>query len=48
MHGQLVRLRGRLGLYQGQMQVTVSSWESVTDSNEERLHWMDAMNWAAS
>lgn len=48
VHGQLLRVRGRLHCYQGHMQVTVEHWERVTDANEELLHWMDAMTWAAS
>lgn len=43
-----MRVRGRLGEYQGQMQVTVSFWERVADANEELLHWTDAVSWAAS
>ena len=48
LHGQLLRVRGRPGEYQGQMQVTVSFWERVADANEELLHWTDAVSWAAS
>jgi hypothetical protein len=45
-HGQLVCVRGRLGHYNGVLQVTVGSWERPADANEELLHWLDATTWA--
>eukprot|EP00658_Telonema_sp_P-2_P020328 TRINITY_DN18040_c0_g1_i3.p1 TRINITY_DN18040_c0_g1~~TRINITY_DN18040_c0_g1_i3.p1 ORF type:complete len:267 (+),score=58.43 TRINITY_DN18040_c0_g1_i3:151-951(+) len=44
MLGQLVSVRGRVGVYEGSRQVTVSSAQLEADPNAEVLHWLDLIH----
>lgn len=41
--GDLLCVHGRLAVYNGQLQLNVTSVTRVVDSNAELLHWADAI-----
>jgi hypothetical protein len=45
--GQLLRVQGRLTVFNNQIQITVSSLQGERDPNAEVLHWMECMRLAS-
>nr|CAD1829931.1 unnamed protein product [Ananas comosus var. bracteatus] len=44
--GALVRVRGRVGVYRGAVQITVADEVVEKDPNSEVLHWLDCIRLA--
>lgn len=44
--GELVRVRGRVGVYRGAVQITVGDVVVERDANVEVLHWLECVKLA--